>query len=173
MRCSQEGLALRRGWRAHRYPPASLSHRFAWSPVDALIDLKVGCRLRRQIPIGLNVHPVICLRVAVIPQRWPARRGWRRFGRGWDRMAQRRHPRRALAHVGWLGFPRRRLCQRCHRSPVRRIRGQHTKVAVPVRARRWHQVFLRHHQVLTSPCAVAIHSCSFGCLDLPVFGVAP
>ena len=76
MGCSQEGLAVRRVWRAHRYPPASLSHRFARSPIDALIHPIVGSGLRRQIPIGLNVHPLIRLRITtVIPQRWPARRG--------------------------------------------------------------------------------------------------
>ena len=41
MRCSQEGLAVRRICRAHCYPAAGLSHRFARSPVDALIDLVV------------------------------------------------------------------------------------------------------------------------------------
>jgi hypothetical protein len=30
--------------------------------------------LCRQIPIGLYVRPLIGLRIAVIPQRWPARR---------------------------------------------------------------------------------------------------
>jgi transposase len=29
---------VRRVWRAHRYPPASLSHHFPRSPIDALID---------------------------------------------------------------------------------------------------------------------------------------
>ena len=32
--------------------------------------------------------------------------GWRGFGRGWDRMAQRHNNSCALAHVGWLGLPR-------------------------------------------------------------------
>jgi hypothetical protein len=31
-----------------------------------VINLKVRCRLRRQIPIGLNVHPLIRLRIEVI-----------------------------------------------------------------------------------------------------------
>lgn len=47
----------------------------AQSPVDTLIDLKVGCGLRRQIQVWLDFDPVICLRVAVIPQRWSVRRG--------------------------------------------------------------------------------------------------
>ena len=78
---SQEGLVVRRVCRAHRYPPASLSHRFASSPVDALIDLKVGCRLRCQIPVcWLDLRPVIHLRITVLPQWRPARRGYvRRF----------------------------------------------------------------------------------------------
>ncbi len=62
--------------RAHRYPAASLRHRFARSPTDTLIDHIVRCRLRRQVPIGPNVHPRIRLRIAVLPQRWPARRGY-------------------------------------------------------------------------------------------------
>ena len=78
---------MRQVCRAHTYPPASLSQRFgknpspgktpspARSPTDALIDLKVRCRLRRQVPIcWFNLRPVIRLRVAVIPQLWPARR---------------------------------------------------------------------------------------------------
>ena len=61
----------------------------ARSPIDALIDLKVRCRLRRQIPIGLHVHPLIRLRVAVIPQRGPACRrqvrGLRVHPAGWGK----------------------------------------------------------------------------------------
>ena len=57
------------------YPAASLNRRFAQSPNDALIDLKVRCRLRRQIPVRLNLRPVTHLRITVSPQRWPARRG--------------------------------------------------------------------------------------------------
>ncbi len=45
---------------------------FTHSLTDALIDLVVGGRLRRQIPIGLNVHPLIRQRITVIPQRRPA-----------------------------------------------------------------------------------------------------
>ena len=60
-------------------------------------------------------------------------------------MAQRHHSRCALAHVGWLGLHDDllgRLCrcrQRHCRSPERRVRGQHTKVPMPMGARRWHQ----------------------------------
>ena len=54
------------------------NHYFVPSPTDALIDLKVGCRLRRQTPVcRLDLHPDIHLRItAVIPQGWPARRGY-------------------------------------------------------------------------------------------------
>lgn len=39
------------------------------SPTDALIDLKVGCRLRRQIPVWLDLRRVIHLRISTfIPQ---------------------------------------------------------------------------------------------------------
>jgi len=70
--------------------------------------------------------------------------GCRRLGRGWARMTQRHHPRCALARGGWIG-PRHdllgRLCrcrQRHRRSPERRVRSQHTKIAMPMDARRWH-----------------------------------
>ncbi len=65
--------------RARSHPPQCLRiHYFVPSPTDALINLKVGCRLRRQIPVcWLDLRPVIHLRItAVIPQRWPARRGY-------------------------------------------------------------------------------------------------
>jgi hypothetical protein len=58
------------------YPAATQTRRLARSPTDALINLIVRCRLRCQIPIGLNVHPLIRLRIAVIPQWWPAHRGY-------------------------------------------------------------------------------------------------
>ena len=38
------------------YPAARLNRRFAHSPIDALIDIKVGCGLRRQIPIRLDLQ---------------------------------------------------------------------------------------------------------------------
>ena len=81
MRCSQERLAVRGVYGAHSQTAAGQSRRLDPSPTDALINLKVRCRLRRQIRIGLNVHPLIRLRITtVIPQRWPARRGnLRRF----------------------------------------------------------------------------------------------
>jgi hypothetical protein len=58
---------------AQAYPAAHQNRRFAQSPTDALIDLKVRCRLRRQIPVcWLDLRPVIHLRITVSPQRWPA-----------------------------------------------------------------------------------------------------
>ena len=80
MCCSQERFAVRRVCQAQAYPAAFQNRRFNHSPVDALIDLVVGCRLRRQIPVcWLDLCPVIHLRIAVIPQRWPARRGYVRW----------------------------------------------------------------------------------------------
>ena len=68
---------MRRVCQAQAYPAAFQNRRFNHSPVDALIDLVVGCRLRRQIPVcWLDLRPVIHLRIAVIPQRLPARRGY-------------------------------------------------------------------------------------------------
>ena len=62
--------------------------------------------------------------------------GWHGLGRGWERVAQRYcHGRRALARSGCL----RRCSQRRHCTAQRRIRCQHTKVAVAVGAWRWHQ----------------------------------
>ena len=72
-----------------------------------------------------------------------------RHGLGWGCVAC---PRCAYARADWLGLHLRRLhhcttaplhhcalCQRHNRSPVRRVRCQHTKVAVAMRARGWHQ----------------------------------
>ena len=162
MRCSHEGLALRRVCRAHSYPAVSLSHRFARSPVYALIKLKVRCRLHRLIPIGLHVHRLICVLsvMKAIRRICPPHSGhsngkhfagagdqhrpqvMRRWTFGWTRIAKRHHARYALAHVGWPGLHHDLLGQLCrcrqrHRcSPERRVRGQHTKIAEPIGARR-------------------------------------
>jgi len=45
------------------------------SPTDALVDLKVWCRLGRFIPIWRNFDAIIHLHIAPVPQRWPASRG--------------------------------------------------------------------------------------------------
>jgi hypothetical protein len=48
-------------------------------------------------------------------------------------MSQRNHARCALARGGWLGLHHDllgRCSQRRYRSPERRIRGQHTKIAI-------------------------------------------
>jgi hypothetical protein len=74
---------VRRVCRTHSYPAASLSHRFARSPVDMLSDLVGGGRWRCQIPIWLGRNTLTDMRIAAIPQRWPARRGyvwWLRVG---------------------------------------------------------------------------------------------
>ena len=65
---------------AQVHPAAGVNRRFGLSPVDTLIDLKVGCRLSCPIPVGcpiwLGLRPVTHLRITtVIPQRWSARRG--------------------------------------------------------------------------------------------------
>ena len=59
----------------HGNPAAHPNRRFAQSPVDALIGLIVGCGLRRQIPVWLDVDTLAHLRITLIPQRWPACRG--------------------------------------------------------------------------------------------------
>ena len=64
--------------RTQAYPAASLNRRFAHSPIDALIDLAVRCRLRRQIPVQLDFDTLAHLRITVLPKRWPARRGYAR-----------------------------------------------------------------------------------------------
>jgi hypothetical protein len=43
--------------------------------MDALIDLVIRCRLRYQIPIRPDLRSLSCLRITVIPQWRPARRG--------------------------------------------------------------------------------------------------
>lgn len=72
---------MRRVCQAQAYPAANQNRRLNQSPTDALIDLIVRCRLRRQIPVcWLDLRPVIHLRITVIPQRWSACRGnMRRF----------------------------------------------------------------------------------------------
>jgi hypothetical protein len=62
--------------RAQAQPAASQNLRLNHSPTDVLINVKVRYQLWFQIPIGLNVNPLIRLRIAVITQRWPARRGY-------------------------------------------------------------------------------------------------
>ena len=47
-------------------------------PGEALVYLVVGCRLCRQIPVRLDLHRLAHLRITVIPQRWPTRRGYAR-----------------------------------------------------------------------------------------------
>jgi hypothetical protein len=60
-----------------RLPAAIQNRRFDLSPIDALINLVIGGRLLCQIPIRLDVHPVIHLGITtLLPQRWPARRGY-------------------------------------------------------------------------------------------------
>lgn len=53
---------------AQVHPTAGVNRRFDLSPIYALIYLGVGCRLCCQIPVRLDVHPVIHLRITVLPQ---------------------------------------------------------------------------------------------------------
>ena len=69
---------MRRACHTQAYPAASLNRRFAPSPVNALIDIKVGFGLCRQIPVWRDFDTTTHLRTTVIPQRWPARRGYAR-----------------------------------------------------------------------------------------------
>lgn len=60
---------------AHPWIWGFANRRLNQSPIDALIYIKIGeigGRLFCKIPMRLDVHPVIAVRVAVIPQRWPA-----------------------------------------------------------------------------------------------------
>lgn len=87
--CSGDRFPVRGVRHTQGYPAAHLNRRFDRSPVDALINLIVGCRLRSRIPVRLDLHPVTHLRITVLPQRWPRAR-WlcsgpgspRRCGRG-------------------------------------------------------------------------------------------
>lgn len=68
--------------------------------------------------------------------------GRHRLALCWQRAAQRHRTRRALPRAGRRALHcggLRRCRQRRGSSPKRRVRSQHTKVAVPVRARRGHQ----------------------------------
>ena len=58
------------------FPAAGLNRRFAHSPVNALIDLEVRCRLRRQIPVWLDLDALTHLRITVLPPRRPACRAY-------------------------------------------------------------------------------------------------
>ena len=51
----------------HGYPAARLNRRLAQSPVDTLIDLKVGRGLRRQNPVWLDFDTLAHMRITLIP----------------------------------------------------------------------------------------------------------
>lgn len=68
-------FAVGRACSAQACPAAGLNRCFDHSPVDALIDIKFGCRLRHQIPVRLDLRPVIRLSTTVVPQRRPTCRG--------------------------------------------------------------------------------------------------
>jgi hypothetical protein len=60
--------------RAQVSPAARLNRCFSRSPIDALIDLVVRCRLPRQIPVWFELGTLTHLRITVLPQRRAARR---------------------------------------------------------------------------------------------------
>ena len=62
--------------RAQLLPRSDGYRRFTGSPIDALVYL-VG--LSCQIPIRLALRTIIHRRVAALPQRWPACRGYVRW----------------------------------------------------------------------------------------------
>lgn len=68
--------AKSRAWivHAHSHTPGHLNRRLAHSPGDALIDIAVRCRLRRQIPIRLDFDTLASLRITALPQRRATRR---------------------------------------------------------------------------------------------------
>ena len=59
----------------HGDPAANPNRRFAQSPVDALIDLIVGCGLRRQIPVWLDFDTLARLRITLIDHSGGPRAG--------------------------------------------------------------------------------------------------
>jgi hypothetical protein len=59
---------MRRLRQTQVYPAARLNHRFDLSPIDALIGIKGGFGLRRQIPVRLDFDTLAHLRITVIPQ---------------------------------------------------------------------------------------------------------
>ena len=58
------------------YPAAGLYRRYVLSPIDALIDLVVWCRLPRQIPVWIDLDTLTRLRITVLPHRRTARLGY-------------------------------------------------------------------------------------------------
>lgn len=70
--------AMHRLRKTQVYSAARLNHRFHLSPIDALIDLVVGCRLRCPIPVRLDFDTLTHLHITVIPQRRLASRGYYR-----------------------------------------------------------------------------------------------
>ena len=61
---------MRGVYRAQRHPAAIQNRRFDLSPIDALINLAIGGWLCCQIPIRLDVHPVIHLRITTVIPQW-------------------------------------------------------------------------------------------------------
>ena len=54
--------------RARSQPAASQNRRFTQSPIDSLVNLKVGCRLALLVPVRLDRNTPTGMRIADIPQ---------------------------------------------------------------------------------------------------------
>lgn len=66
MYCKDKSLRICVGLaRTQPRPAARQTRRTTCSLTDALIDIKVGCRLRRQIPVRLDLNTLAYLRVTV------------------------------------------------------------------------------------------------------------
>ena len=70
---------MRGVYRAQSHPAAIQNRRLRLSPIDLSVDLVIGGRLCCQVPVRLDRNTLNRLRIAVIPQRWPA---CRRYVRG-------------------------------------------------------------------------------------------
>jgi len=62
MRGPAERFPLSRACQAQGYLAAILNRCFALSPIDALIGIKIGCGLRRQIPVRRDFDTITHLR---------------------------------------------------------------------------------------------------------------
>jgi hypothetical protein len=63
-------------YRAQSHPAAIRNRRSCLSPIDALIYLVVGCRLRCQNPVLIDHNTLNRLRITVLPQRRATCRGY-------------------------------------------------------------------------------------------------
>ena len=64
-------MPLRRACHTQDYAAGCLDHRFDLSPIDVLVDINVGCRMRHQITVRLGLHILTHLRSTLVRQHWP------------------------------------------------------------------------------------------------------